>query len=140
MKVEVRYFSRGGNTKKIADAIADAAGVSAEPILTSFSEPVDLLFLGGGIYGGKPSAEIIDYVKALSNDKVKHIALFSTSMSPTSGFAAQVSGSIPKNITVLDKSFNSPGQFLFFKRKHPNLDDFNKAKTFALKTIDRFAE
>ena len=29
MKVEVRYFSRGGNTKKLAEAIAEAVGVEA---------------------------------------------------------------------------------------------------------------
>ena len=30
MKIAVRYFSRGGNTKKLADAIANAVGVDAE--------------------------------------------------------------------------------------------------------------
>ena len=29
MKIAVRYYSRGGNTKKLADAIAKAVGVEA---------------------------------------------------------------------------------------------------------------
>ena len=50
MKVAVRYQSRGGNTKEIAEAIAKAADVKAEPIDISIDEPVDVLFVGGGVY------------------------------------------------------------------------------------------
>ena len=32
MKVAVRYFSRGGNTKKLAEAIASAIGVEAKDV------------------------------------------------------------------------------------------------------------
>ncbi|AMJ39947.1 hypothetical protein [Anaerotignum propionicum] len=32
MNIEVRYYSKSGNTKKIADAIAKQAGISAKPI------------------------------------------------------------------------------------------------------------
>lgn len=52
MKKAVRYYSRLGSTKTIAEAIAQGAGVQAvsiteEPELT---EPVDVLFLGGAPY------------------------------------------------------------------------------------------
>ena len=30
MKVEVRYYTRSGNTKKLAEAIAEAVGVEAK--------------------------------------------------------------------------------------------------------------
>ena len=35
MNIAVRYYSRGGNTKKIAEAIAKAVGVEAKTV----SEP-----------------------------------------------------------------------------------------------------
>jgi flavodoxin len=43
MKVAVRYQTRGGNTRAVAEAIAKAAGVKAEPIYVSLREPIDLL-------------------------------------------------------------------------------------------------
>ena len=46
MKIAVRYFSRGGNTKKLADAIAKAVGVDAETTSVPLTEDVDILFLG----------------------------------------------------------------------------------------------
>ncbi len=52
MTKAVRYFSKLGNTKTIAEAIAEGAGVEAisitdEPELKTF---VDILFLGGAPY------------------------------------------------------------------------------------------
>jgi flavodoxin len=50
MKIAVRYFSRGGNTKKLADAIANAVGVTAETTDVPLTEDVDILFLGSSVY------------------------------------------------------------------------------------------
>ncbi len=45
----MRYFSKLGNTKKIAEAIAEGAGVSAVSITDEpeLKEHTDVLFLGG---------------------------------------------------------------------------------------------
>ncbi len=137
MNIEVRFFSRGGHTKKVAEAIAEAAGVAPEAITVPFSKPVDLLFLGGGIYAGKPASEVLEYAKALSGGNVKRVAFFSTSMSPTNGFAAQVEENIANDIEVIEPAFHCPGQFLFFNRKRPKEEDLSKAKDFAAKTIHK---
>ena len=47
MSVAVRYYSRSGNTKKVADYIAEAAGVEAVSVDSKdavLSEKVDVLF------------------------------------------------------------------------------------------------
>ena len=59
--IAVRYFSKLGNTKTIAEAIAEGAGVKAvsiteEPELT---EPVDVLVLGGGSYANFLAPELL---------------------------------------------------------------------------------
>ena len=46
MKVAVRYYTKTGHTKKLAEAVAGAVGAEALPISTPVSEPVDILFLG----------------------------------------------------------------------------------------------
>ena len=50
MRTAVRYYTRGGNTKRLAEAVAQAVGTEALPISTPVDEPVDILFLGNSYY------------------------------------------------------------------------------------------
>ena len=52
MSVAVRYFSKLGNTKQIAEAIAEGAQTTAVSIVDepALAEYVDVLFLGGAPY------------------------------------------------------------------------------------------
>ena len=45
MKIAVRYYTRSGNTKKLADAIAEAASVDAKDVSVTLEEKADILFL-----------------------------------------------------------------------------------------------
>lgn len=81
MKTAVRYYSKFGNTKKIAEAIAEEAGVKAvsvteEPDLTEY---VDVLFLGGAPYANIMALELREYAKRLPSDKIGRAVLFTTS-------------------------------------------------------------
>ena len=77
----VRYFSKSGNTKAIADAIAEGAGVEAisiasEPELTTY---VDVLFLGGAPYANIMAPELRGYAERLNGEMVGRVVLFTTS-------------------------------------------------------------
>ena len=50
MKVAIRYYSRGGNTKKLAEAIGEELGLKALTTDTPLEEDVDILFLGSSVY------------------------------------------------------------------------------------------
>ena len=53
MKIEVRYFSRSGNTKALAEAIAKGAGVptiSVDEKGSSINQKINYLFIGGALY------------------------------------------------------------------------------------------
>lgn len=81
MKTAVRYYSKLGNTKAIAEAIAEGAGVKAvsiteEPELT---ERVDVLFLGGAPYANVMAPQLREYAERLSADKAGRVVLFTTS-------------------------------------------------------------
>ena len=63
----VRYYSKSGNTKAIAEAIAEGAGVQAvsitdEPALTEYT---DVLFLGGAPYANIMAPELKSYAEKL---------------------------------------------------------------------------
>ncbi len=53
MKTAVRYYSRTGNTKVIAEAIAPVAGCQAESIEVPLEGVTDILFLGGRFTGAR---------------------------------------------------------------------------------------
>jgi flavodoxin len=78
MKIAVRYQSRGGNTKAAAELIAKAAGVTAESVDVPISEPVDLLFIGGGVYAWDIDKELKAYLAGLNPETVGAAAAFST--------------------------------------------------------------
>ena len=50
MKIEVRYYTRSGNTKKLAEAIAKAVGTEARTVEEPLREDVDILVLGSSVY------------------------------------------------------------------------------------------
>jgi menaquinone-dependent protoporphyrinogen IX oxidase len=90
VKISVRYQSRGGNTKAVAEAIAKIAGAAAEPIDVSITESVDVLFVGGGIYAWDIDKKLKAYLHSLNPDLIKSVAVFTTGtiMSGTEKIAA----------------------------------------------------
>ncbi len=82
MSVAVRYYSRSGKTQKVAEYIAEAAGVDAVSVDAkdaALSEKVDVLFIGGALYAYGIDENLKQYLKGLSSDKVGKAVVFSTS-------------------------------------------------------------
>ena len=78
MNIEIRYQSRNGNTKAVAETIAKAAGISAESIEKPVDKPVDLLIVGGGIYGWGIDPVLKKFLENLDANTVKSVAAFTT--------------------------------------------------------------
>ena len=82
MNIAVRYYSRSGNTKAVAEAIAKAVGVDAvsvEKPEAQINEPIDVLFVGGALYAYGLDSHLKEYLKTLKKDNVKRAVVFSTS-------------------------------------------------------------
>ena len=82
MKVAVRYYSRSGNTKAVANAIAEAVGVQAVSVdapNAKLREPVDILFIGGALYAYGLDKNLKTYLETLKKESVKQAVVFSTS-------------------------------------------------------------
>ena len=82
MSKAVRYYSRSGNTKALASAIANGASctaVSVDEAGAEIKEPVDMLFIGGGLYAYGIDKKLKAYIRTLDGNKVRKAAVFSTS-------------------------------------------------------------
>ena len=81
MDIAVRYYSKLGNTKIIAQAIAKGSNIKEKSIV---EEPklihhVDILFLGGAPYANIMAPELRQYATELEKEKVDYVVLFTTS-------------------------------------------------------------
>jgi flavodoxin len=81
MNAAVVYFSRTGNTKRLAQAIADTA--KAPIFELSEAEPTkiatfDLLIFGMPVEGASPAKEASAYISSLSTATAKKAILFCT--------------------------------------------------------------
>lgn len=82
MKTTVRYYSRSGNTKLVADAMADALGVGAISVdqpEAALAEKTDVLFIGGALYAYGLDKHLKDYLDTLTAGQVGKAVIFSTS-------------------------------------------------------------
>lgn len=133
MNVKALYHSSTGNTKKIACAIADALNIKAEPIgLTRLSEPIDLLFIGDGVYFGKPNKETIAFIDQLSPDTVKNVAVFAT-CGGQAGIGEKLRKLLQnKKLNVVGEPFTCKGRaWGILNRSHPNENDLSMARRYA---------
>ena len=81
MKIKIVYHSSTGNTEKLACAIADMLNIQAEHIGKndiSFSDKVDLLFIGDGIYWNGAHRKTKNFISKLDPENIKNAAVFGT--------------------------------------------------------------
>ncbi len=128
---EVVYYSRGGNTRKVAEAIAGELGTAARNIKTVGTLPEDsFIFLGTGCYGAVLVKEIADFIER-NHLQGRKIVLFTTS---AFGWGKEVkvmeNHLLNKGVNIVGH-FSCLGQFLAINIGHPKADDLVKAREFA---------
>lgn len=134
MKVAIRYYTRGGNTKKLADAISKAVGVDAETTSVPLTEDVDILFLGSSVYANGVDNEVKEFIRGI-RVKVGKVVNFSTAALIRSTYK-QVSKLLEeKQIPFAKEEFYCRGSFAVMHKGRPNADDCNAAADFARKII-----
>lgn len=106
MKYAVRYASRGGNTRAVADEIAKKIDVKAERISEPLEEEVDVLFLGAGVWFASVTKDMKEYLAALDSGKIKQIVAFSTSGHLESAIKKITAAAKDKGIKVNEESFD----------------------------------
>ena len=127
----VIYYSMGGKTKKVAQAIAGELGTTAENIRGAGAiRDDDFVFLGSGCYGAVLVKGITDFIEK-NQLKGRRIALFTTSAFGLGKEIALMEKSISKKGVNVISHFNCFGQFLAMQIGHPDKTDLQKAREFA---------
>ena len=134
MNIQVRYLSKSGNTKKVAEAIAEEVGVNAEPITKGVSKDTDILFLGGAVYWAGIDNELKKFILSLDGSVTK-VAVFSTTAITKSAYGEMKKLLKNKDVFVYDNEFHCRGEFSKFHKARPNAEDLKLSKQFAREII-----
>ena len=131
MKCAVRYYTKTGNTKKLAEAIAAALGTEALPIGEPVNEPVDLLFLGNSYYEFSIDPEVRAFIRSLDKDKVGRLVNFGSAAMLNSTWKKVKAEADKVGIPMHEKEFHCRGEFKGMHKGRPNADDLAAAAAFA---------
>ncbi|MBQ6016880.1 MAG: flavodoxin [Clostridiales bacterium] len=131
MTYAVRYYTQTGNTKRLAEAIADELGVEALPITTPVDGKTDVLLLGNSYYAFTIAPEVRDFVSGLNKDQIGKIINFGTAAMMKSTFKKVRAVANTVGIPVLDKEFHCKGEFKGMNKGRPNEEDLKAAREFA---------
>ena len=135
MSVAVRYYSKSGNTKKLANAIAEVAGVEALNTEHPVTEQTDILFLGASVYAYGISDEMKRYIADLDPEKIGKVVVFSTSALAERAYPEVAKAIKDTGIKVDEKNFYCRGSFLMMHKGRPNDQDIADVKRFAKEII-----
>ena len=136
MNIEVRYYSKSGNTKKIADAIAKQAGVPAKSIHEPIQGEVDILFLGTGLYGFDIDPELKEYILTLKPEHIKMVVVFSTAAIVKSAYEKAKKYLQDQGLNVSEEEYHCYGKYKILRTGHPNAEDIKKVGRFARSILD----
>ena len=136
MKIAVRYYTKTGNTKKLAEAIGNAVGAEALPISVPVTEPVDILFLGNSYYAFSIDPEVRDFVKGLPKYKVGKIVNFGSAAMLNSTYKKVKAEAVNVGIQIDEHEFHCRGEYKGIHKGKPDESDMKAAAEFARKIVE----
>lgn len=134
MSIAIRYYTRSGNTKKLAEEIAKNTSCEAMSVSVPLAEKADILFLGCSYYAFDVDAEVKKFITE-NHQNIGKIVCFGTSAmmksmkKPVSKVATGVA------VAVADEEFHCRGQFGKMHKGRPNAEDLEAVSAFAKKIV-----
>ncbi len=130
MHAEVRYYSRSGNTRAVAEALAAAAGVKAVSVDapgSAIEEFTDVLFIGGALYAYGLDRKLSSYLKEIDAGRIGKAVVFSTSWISKHSVDLIKRALREKGVDVADE--------YFYVKNTPGEEDLKRAEGFARKYL-----
>ncbi len=136
MKAAVRYYTKTGNTRRLAEAVGAAIGVEALPLDAPLTERVDVLFLGNSYYAFTIDPEVRAFVRGLDKAMVGKIVNFGTAAMLNSTWKKVKAEADKLGIPMDEREFHCRGEFKGAHKGRPNAQDLAAAAEFARKIVE----
>jgi len=135
MKIAIRYYTKTGNTKKLAESIANVVNVEAKTVDEPLTEDVDILFLGSAVYAAGIDKKVKEFIKNIDVN-VGSVVNFSSAALIESTYKQVKSEVEKKGLNMSEDEFHCRGAFKFVHRGRPNEDDLKDVQEFAKRIIN----
>ena len=135
MKIAIRYYTKTGNTKKLAESIASVVNVKAKTVDEPLTEDVDILFLGSAVYAAGINKKVKEFIKNIDVN-VGSVVNFSSAALIESTYKQVKSEVEKKGLNMSEDEFHCRGAFKFVHRGRPNEDDLKDVQEFAKRIIN----
>jgi len=129
MNIAVRYYTRSGNTEKLAQAIAGAVSADAKDITVALAEKVDILFLGCSYYAFDMDEAVKQFISE-NKEKIGKIVCFGTSAMMKSMKKPMSKVIKEYGIPLAEEEFHCRGRFGSIHKGRPDENDLKKAAEF----------
>jgi len=137
MKVAVRYYTKTGNTKRLAEAVAQAVGVEALPISSPVTEQVDVLFLGNSYYAFSIDPEVRSFIRSLDKSMIGKIVNFGSAAMLNSTYKKVKAEADKVGIPMDAREFHCKGEFKGLHKGKPDAEDLSAAAAFAKSVVSK---
>ena len=131
MTYAVRYYTKTGNTKRLAEAVGKELGVEALPLSEGINEKVDILFLGNSYYAFNIDPEVKRFVASLDKEKVGKIVNFGSAAMLNSTYKKVKVEADKVGIDMDEREFHCRGEFKGIHKGRPDESDLKAAAEFA---------
>lgn len=136
MKTAIRYYTKSGNTEKLAKAIGEALNIPADSIASPLEEKVDILLLGCSYYAFDMDPEVKKFLKD-NKEKIGKVACFGTSAMMKSMARPMKKVADALGLKMADSEFHCRGSFGRAHKGRPNEADLKAAQNFALNLMEK---
>ncbi|MCP4761562.1 MAG: hypothetical protein GY870_07255 [archaeon] len=150
MKSKILYLSLSGNTRKVAQAIADEIncddlidvnGLSDDEMKSFWEDDaIDIYFIGTGVYASRVGGDLRRFLTNNKASKSKKFALFGTwvgrARSGPKTFNRFAKFLKKENHKIIGEHFLSLGKFGAFQTTHPDEKDLQNARNWAKNIVN----
>ena len=131
MKIAVRYYTRSGNTEKLAKAIGAAINVDVETVDEPLTEKADVLFLGCSYYAFDVDSSVKKFLND-NKDRIGKVVCFGTSAMMKSTKKPIKKAAAKLGVEVCEQEFHCKGRFGRIHKGRPNEQDLKNVADFAI--------
>ena len=135
MTTAIRYFSKFGHSKMMAEAAGEVLGVVPESVAVPITGQVDTLYLGCGVMMGKIGGEMAAFIRSLKPEMVKRVICFGSCAIIKSPVTQMQSLLEKQGVTVDERSFTCRGAMGPLHAGHPDKQDLDDLRQF-IKSIN----
>ena len=135
MKIAVRYYTKTGNTKRLAEAVAQAVGAEALPISEPVAEKADILFLGNSYYAFTIDPEVRAFIRSLDKSKIGKIVNFGSAAMMNSTWKKVKAEADKAGIAMEPREFHCKGEFKGIHKGKPDAEDLAAAAAFSKSVV-----